>query len=93
MKKSKYFKSFKSSLPVAGKTGTMKSMCVGTSAHGNLRAKSGTMSRVKSYAGYVTSKSGRNLAFAIIVNNHTCSHKELKKKIEQLMIAMASYTN
>jgi serine-type D-Ala-D-Ala carboxypeptidase/endopeptidase (penicillin-binding protein 4) len=92
MNKSKYFKSFKSSLPVAGKTGTMKSMCVGTSAHGNLRAKSGTMSRVKSYAGYVTSKSGRNLAFAIIVNNHTCSHKVLKKKIEQLMVAMASYT-
>jgi len=93
MNKSKYSRSFKSSLPIAGKTGTMKTMCVGTSAHGNLRAKTGTMSRVKSYAGYVTSKSGRNLAFAIIVNNHTCTHKVLKKKIERLMIAMASYSN
>ena len=91
MHHSKYSKSFKSSLPVAGKTGTLKTMCVGTSAHGKVRAKSGTMSRVKSYAGYVTTKKDRNLAFAIIVNNHSCSHKILKQKIEKVMVALSQY--
>ena len=93
MNTSKYAKSYKSSLPVAGKTGTLKSMCRGTSAQGNLKAKSGTMSRIKSYAGYVTTKSGRHLAFAMIVNNHTCSHSVLKKKLEKMMVSMSSYVN
>ncbi len=92
MNKSKYSETFKSSLPVAGKTGTLRSMCRGTSAQGNLRAKSGTMSRVKSYAGYVKTKSGRKLAFAMIVNNHTCTHSVLKKKLEKLMVSMSGYT-
>jgi len=92
MNTSKYAKSFKSSLPVAGKTGTLKSMCKGTSAQGNLKAKSGTMSRIKSYAGYVTTKSGRHLAFAMIVNNHTCTHSVLEKKLEKMMVSMSSYS-
>lgn len=91
MNTSKYAKTFKSSLPIAGKTGTLKSMCRGTSAQGNLRAKSGTMSRIKSYAGYVKTKSGRHLAFAMIVNNHTCTHSVLKKKLEKIMVAMSGY--
>lgn len=91
MNKSKYAKSFKSSLPIAGKTGTLRSVGRGTAAQGNLRAKSGTMTRVKSYAGYVTSKSGRKLAFAIIVNNYTCSNRDVKKKLEKVMVAMANF--
>ena len=92
MDTSKYSKSFKSSLPVAGKSGTLKNMCKGTSAQGNLRAKSGTMSRVKSYAGYVTTKSNRRLAFAIILNNHECSSAVLKRKLEKLMVMMAEFS-
>ncbi|MDC3336294.1 D-alanyl-D-alanine carboxypeptidase/D-alanyl-D-alanine-endopeptidase [Flavobacteriales bacterium] len=91
MDSSKYSKSFKSSLPIAGRSGTLKNMCKGTSAEGNLRAKSGTMSRVKSYAGYVTTKSKRRLAFSVIINNHSCTGQELKKKLERLMVTMASY--
>jgi serine-type D-Ala-D-Ala carboxypeptidase/endopeptidase (penicillin-binding protein 4) len=92
MDSSKYSKSFKSSLPIAGRTGTLKNMCKGTLAEGNLRAKSGTMSRVKSYAGYVTSKSKRRLAFSVLINNHSCSALVLKKKLEKLMVTMANYS-
>jgi len=56
-----------------------------------LRAKSGTMTRVKSYAGYVTSKSRKNLAFAIIVNNYNCSTSTMTKKLEQIMVEIANY--
>jgi len=91
IKKSKSYKSFYSSLPLAGKTGTMKRIGRKTYAQGRLRAKSGTMTRVKSYAGYVKSKSGKNLAFAIIVNNYNCYTSTMTKKLERIMVAIANY--
>lgn len=92
-KKSKFSKTFYSSLPIAGKTGTLKSIGRKTKIQGNLRAKSGTMTRVKSYAGYVKSASGKNLCFAIIVNNHTCNGFQIKKKLEKIMVSLGNYYN
>lgn len=91
MKSSKYYDSFYSSLPNCGKTGTLKSYGKGTKIYNNLRAKSGTMTRVKSFAGYVKSASGKDLVFAIIVNNHTCATYEIGKKLEKLMISLGDY--
>ncbi len=82
---------FEKSLPVAGKSGTLSHLCKGTTAQGNVKAKSGTMTRVKSYAGYATSKSDKKLAFSIIVNNHNCTTRELEKKLEKIMVALADY--
>ncbi len=92
-KESKYSKTFYSSLPIAGKTGTLRTIGKKTKIQGNLRAKSGTMTRIKSYAGYVTSASGKNLCFAIIVNNHTCNGLQIKKKLEKVMVSMGNYEN
>ena len=91
MASSKNYQSFYSSLPIAGKSGTIKNLGRNTYAAGRLRAKSGTMTRVKSYAGYVTSKSRKNLAFAIIVNNYNCSTSTMTKKLEQIMVEIANY--
>ena len=82
---------FESSLPIAGKTGTLKSFCLGQPAEGNVKAKSGTMKNVKSFAGYVYTKSGKKLAFTIIVNNFNCSSSQLVKKIEPIMNALYLY--
>lgn len=90
-KESKYYKSFYSSLPIAGKTGTLKTIGRKTKIQGNLRAKSGTMTRVKSYAGYVKSNSGKNLCFAILVNNYTCNNLEIKKKLEKVMVSLGNF--
>ena len=89
MTTSKEYFSFYKSLPVAGRSGTLASLCIGTAAEGNLRAKSGSMSRVRAYTGFVTTKKGNQLAFAMIVNNYNCSAEEMKKKFEKLMIVMA----
>jgi serine-type D-Ala-D-Ala carboxypeptidase/endopeptidase (penicillin-binding protein 4) len=89
MYESKNYKLFLGSLPVAGQSGTLRNVGKGTAASGRVKAKSGTMTRVKSYAGYVTTKSKRNIAFAIIVNNHNCSSYEMKKKMEKVMIKLA----
>ena len=81
------FSPFFSSLPDAGKSGTMKSMFKNTpSVYGRLRAKSGTITRVKSYSGYVTATDGRLLAFSAICNNFTCSQRDIRKKLEQFMV-------
>ena len=86
---SKYFDTYYNSMAIAGESGTLKNMFKGSIAEGKLRAKSGTVSRVKAYSGYVTSKSGREIAFSMMVNNFSCKSSEAKAKLEQLMIALA----
>ncbi len=89
MYKSENKKIFMNSLPVAGKSGTLRNVAKGTIAAGKVKAKSGTMTRVKSYAGYVKTKNKRNIAFAIVVNNFNCTSFLMKKKIERIMIKLA----
>lgn len=79
---------FKKSLPIAGQTGTLKTMADGTTAEGKVFAKSGSMYKVRSYSGYVTTKSGELLTFCVMVNNYTCSTAEIKSKLEKMMVWM-----
>lgn len=79
---------FYETLPVAGVSGTLRGVAKNQAAHGKVHAKSGTMRRTKSYAGYVEANSGRKIAFAFIVNNYTCSNKEVVEKMEILMNAL-----
>lgn len=79
---------FNASLPVAGKSGSMTNLCKGTFAENNLRAKTGYINRVRSYCGYVKTKSGKELAFSVIFNNYDCSAKEMKLRLEKLLVAL-----
>ncbi len=85
----KTFNDFYNQLAIAGLTGTLKNFCKNSSAQNNMRAKSGSMNRIRSYTGYVTIKSGKTLSFSVIVNNYTCSGYMMKKKLETLLIALA----
>lgn len=89
MHKQKTGKKLKESMALAGKRGTMSGMCRGTTAQGRVYGKSGTMTRVKSYAGYVDSKSGKKIAYAMIINNHSCSNTQVRKYFEQIMVALS----
>jgi serine-type D-Ala-D-Ala carboxypeptidase/endopeptidase (penicillin-binding protein 4) len=62
-----YAEPFIASLPVAGEVRRFRRMG-GTPAAGNLRAKTGTITRVSALSGYVTSASGERIAFSIIGN-------------------------
>lgn len=55
-------------LPRAGATGTLAGRMRGTAAQGRCQAKTGTINGVSSLAGYCTTASGRELAFAILQN-------------------------
>jgi D-alanyl-D-alanine carboxypeptidase/D-alanyl-D-alanine-endopeptidase (penicillin-binding protein 4) len=83
-------KAFNKSLPVSGQSGSMKNMGNGTFIEGNMRAKTGHMEGVRSYAGYVKGKDGKMRCFALIVNNYSCSSAEIKQKIEKVLVALGS---
>jgi len=86
--KSKNFDAFYASLPISGESGTLKSVCKGTPAEGKIHAKSGTIRKVKCYSGYTISASGREIAFACMLNNYNCSSSKAKKKLEDFMVSL-----
>jgi D-alanyl-D-alanine carboxypeptidase/D-alanyl-D-alanine-endopeptidase (penicillin-binding protein 4) len=89
MSRDKNFNAFYNSLPVAGKSGSLGSLCEGTCAENNLRAKSGYITRARGYAGYVKNKKGEMLCFSVIANNYECSPLEMKRKLEKILVAIA----
>ena len=87
---SNYSEAFESSLPVAGKSGSLSGMLRGTIAEGRLKAKSGYISGVRAYAGYVRTQAGQMLAFTMISNNFSGSSSQMRREFEKLMVALAS---
>ncbi|MEM7600540.1 MAG: D-alanyl-D-alanine carboxypeptidase/D-alanyl-D-alanine-endopeptidase [Verrucomicrobiota bacterium] len=85
------FDAFKYTLPVAGQSGTLRSIGGGSSASGRVRAKSGTIGRVRNYSGYVSARSGEQYAFAIFMTNYSGSLSTIKSQIVRVwskMVAM-----
>lgn len=60
---------FRAALPVAGVSGNLANRLQGTPAEGRVWAKTGSMSQVRTLAGYVTAANGDVLAFALMANN------------------------
>tara|TARA_R110002072_G_scaffold25443_4_gene85017 strand:- start:26010 stop:27416 length:1407 start_codon:yes stop_codon:yes gene_type:complete len=60
---------FRNSLPIGGVDGTLASRMKDSPAAGRVRAKTGTVSAVSNLAGYIETRSGRHLAFAIVCQN------------------------
>ncbi|MCB0689882.1 MAG: D-alanyl-D-alanine carboxypeptidase/D-alanyl-D-alanine-endopeptidase, partial [Saprospiraceae bacterium] len=71
---------FLGSLSVAGEVGTLASMFKHSPAKGRIRAKSGLINGVRSYAGYMQSRSGRWYAFDIMTHNPDCGG--IRNKLE-----------
>jgi len=79
---------FVKSLPIAGKSGTLRYLLRNSAASGKISAKSGSLSNVRAYAGYATTLSGKEIAFALIVNNYGSTWHELKPQIEKLLFEL-----
>lgn len=74
-----YFTTFWNSLPVAGESGTMKNFATTPPLANNLRCKTGYVQRVRTYAGYLKTKSGKTLAVAVMFNNFNVSIDKIKQ--------------
>ncbi|MBK9390025.1 MAG: D-alanyl-D-alanine carboxypeptidase/D-alanyl-D-alanine-endopeptidase [Bacteroidetes bacterium] len=83
--KGKYFSEFYSSLPDAGINGTLSKYFSDPVFESNLKAKSGSMTRVRCYAGYFTTSSGKQMAFSILVNNFQGSSGYIISYIEEIL--------
>ena len=82
---------FVQALPVAGVDGTLLQRMRKTPAERNLRAKTGTMSNVRLLAGYVTTRDGERLAFAIIANNFEGTGADAIKAIDAMAVNLAGF--
>jgi serine-type D-Ala-D-Ala carboxypeptidase/endopeptidase (penicillin-binding protein 4) len=80
--KGAHFAEFYASLPDAGKNGTLANCFKDPVFDSRMKAKSGSMERVRSYAGYFTTKSGKNMVFSIIINNYSGPSKAIISGIE-----------
>jgi serine-type D-Ala-D-Ala carboxypeptidase/endopeptidase (penicillin-binding protein 4) len=72
------------SLPIAGRTGTLRSRMRGTAAAGRCSAKTGTLIGVSALSGYCTTTGGRRVAFSFI-ENKVCNY--CAKAVEDRMVA------
>lgn len=83
--KGKYYSEFYSSLPDAGSSGTLSKYFADPVFESNLKAKSGSMTRVRCYAGYFTTSSGKQMVFSIMVNNFQGSSGNIITHIEEIL--------
>lgn len=82
---SKHSDIFYKSLAVSGVSGTLSSFLYKSSLKGRVYAKSGTIERVKSYAGYL--HSGNDVyVFCILVNNANGTSWSVQQQIEKFLI-------
>lgn len=70
-------------LPEAGVDGTLRSRMRGAFTHGNVFAKTGTVTGISSLAGYCTAANGHRLAFAIINQGlmHTRNGRDFQNRV------------
>lgn len=77
---------FYQSLPVSGRSGTIRSLLVGTELEGRVHAKSGTIAGTKNYAGYIELPDGRRWVFAVMVSSAIGKSSEIKHVIERYLL-------
>ncbi len=86
MEQTKVAGDFKESLAISGKSGTLKYLGKGSLLVGKVQGKSGGMQQVCSYVGYMTTQKGEKVAFAILLNNFSNSHSEIRQKIVKMLL-------
>ena len=89
MRRSPNFAVFYESLPIAGVDGTIRTRMRDTPAQGNLRAKTGTLSMVRSLSGYVRTADGRLLEFSMLCNNWTTPQAAVDKVQDAIGASLA----
>jgi D-alanyl-D-alanine carboxypeptidase/D-alanyl-D-alanine-endopeptidase (penicillin-binding protein 4) len=83
---------FMQALAIAGRDGTLASRMKGTPAEGNAIGKSGSMSNVRTLAGYVRTAEAEPLAFAIMANNFEGPASGVTATIDRLVARLASFS-
>lgn len=81
-------RAFRDSLPVAGVDGSLRNRLKGTRAQGRLQAKTGWRRQTSSLAGYATAGGGDELAFAVLLGDHTLDSQEAGTLLDRIALAI-----
>lgn len=80
-----FFGSFYSTLPVAGLDGTLEDFGLRSVLKEKVHAKTGSMTGVRSLAGYLDAKSGKRYSFAFIFNHFEGKSKYVKADFQTML--------
>jgi D-alanyl-D-alanine carboxypeptidase/D-alanyl-D-alanine-endopeptidase (penicillin-binding protein 4) len=83
---------FMQALPIAGVDGSLATRLKDTPAAGNLRAKTGTMSNIRTLAGYVTTRDKEDVALVVMVNNFEGTSAEAAAAIDAIAVRLATFS-
>ncbi len=87
MAKGRHCDEYVSMLPRSGVDGTMKNFLAGTRLSGRVAMKTGSMSGVRCYAGYLLDRGGRPTHVIVVMVNHfNCNSTQVKKSIEKFLL-------
>jgi serine-type D-Ala-D-Ala carboxypeptidase/endopeptidase (penicillin-binding protein 4) len=79
---------YRASLPLAGKSGTLKGRFQNTSAEGIVQAKTGTLTGVVSLSGYINAPKYEPLVFSIIVNQSDQPATAVRQVIDEVVVLL-----
>ncbi|MEO7367310.1 MAG: D-alanyl-D-alanine carboxypeptidase/D-alanyl-D-alanine-endopeptidase [Gemmatimonadaceae bacterium] len=85
------FMAFYNALPIVGVDGTVRTRMLGSTAVGNIHAKTGTLEFVRSLSGYVTTAVGEKLVFSMLSNHYPGSVSDINKLQDAIGILLANY--
>jgi len=80
---------FVQALPVGGHSGTLQYRFRNPPLEGRVRAKTGSIDRVNTLAGYLELDGGRTWTFAIQLNHHTATNRDALRRIAAVVAELA----
>ncbi len=82
---------FRSTLPVFGVNGSVAHRLKDTPASGRVWAKTGSMSQVRSLAGYIVTVEGEPLVFAFMVNGFRVPTREIDAAMDRALLRLVEF--
>ncbi|HJU45029.1 MAG TPA: D-alanyl-D-alanine carboxypeptidase/D-alanyl-D-alanine-endopeptidase [Vicinamibacterales bacterium] len=82
---------YRAALPLFGVNGTVANRLKDTPASGRVWAKTGSMSQVRSLAGYVVTSEGEPLVFSFIVNGFRVPQREIDSAMDRALLRLIDF--
>ncbi len=84
---------YRDSLARSGKDGTLTWRLRETPLEGKVWAKTGTLSSIRAIAGYLKTPKGKELTFAILVNNYASGSRKIRNRIDSILLKAAEWAD
>lgn len=92
MYRSRHKQTFLASLAKPNKDGTLANRLKMTLAEKKVQAKTGSMNHISNIAGYVTTRDGEVLAFAVMINNYTVPRSLAENLQDLILMRLAGFS-